>query len=177
MIAFRMDRRLNARIDASDVVQESFLDAHKRLRHFVAKPDQSFFVWLRTIAFQRLIDLHRTHLGAQGRSVSREASPTPRGPVDATTACIAAELIADCTSPSHAAMRVELSERLERALDSMDAVDREIIALRHFEELSNSEVSQVLELDKSTASKRYVRALRRFREMLAELPDFDTESL
>ena len=177
MVAFRMDRRLHGRLDASDVVQEAFLDARARLHHFVAKPLESFSVWLRLIASQRLIDLHRAHIGAQGRSVAREQRRPAGRPIDATTACIAAELVADCASPSEAAMRVEIAEKLEDALDLMDPVDREVIALRHFEELSNSEVAEVLAIEPSAASKRYVRALRRFRELLADVPGFQTELL
>ncbi|MEM7261567.1 MAG: sigma-70 family RNA polymerase sigma factor [Planctomycetota bacterium] len=173
MFHFRIDRRLRSRVDPSDVIQETYLDAAQRLRHFVAKPELSFLAWLRMVAGQRLIEVHRQHLGAQQRDarleVSRRESTTP----DATSVSIVRHLLGDLTSPSENAMRDELAERLQGILDSMDPMDREVIALRHFEELSNGEVADVLAIDKSAASKRYVRALRRLREIFAEIPGFE----
>ena len=171
-VSFRLDPRLYGRVDASDVLQESYLDAAQRLPHYLKDPSKSFFIWLRLVVGQRMIDLHRHHLGAQKRDAGQEVSLNAAGPTEATSVCLAAQLTGHLTSPSQAAIRAETRARLEAALDLMDPLDREVIALRHFEELSNGEVAEMLGLKKQSASSRYVRALRRLKEILAEMPDF-----
>lgn len=167
--SFRLDHRLRGRLDISDVLQETFLDARQRLPHFAAKPEMSILGWLRAVLTQRIVDLHREHLGAQARDVNREV-PLSLVATDATTRCLVGKLIADQSSPSEAVQRAELAAQLSAALEAMDPLDREVIALRHFEELSNGEAAEVLGLEISAASKRYVRALRRFRDVLAGIP-------
>lgn len=169
MIDLRMDRRLQGRIDSSDVLQETFLEAVQRLREYLQERSMPFVLWVRFLAGQRLLMLHRRHLGAQKREASRELSLF-RGPLpQASTASLAMQLLGHGTSPSQAAMKAELQLQLQEALYRMEPVDREIIALRHFEQLNNSETSQVLGLRKSTASSRYLRALRRLKQILREM--------
>ena len=129
-----------------------------------------FFLWLRFLVGQRLAEQHRQHLGAQARDAGREVSLYRGAMPETTTAALAAQLLGRLTSPSQAAIRAERKIRLQEALNSMDPIDREVLALRHFEQLSNGETATVLGLDKSAASKRYARALIRLKEILAALP-------
>jgi RNA polymerase sigma-70 factor, ECF subfamily len=172
MIEVRLDQRLGGRISASDVLQETFLDATKRVPHFLRKPDLPFYVWLRMVTGQRLAEVHRQHLGAQMRSMGHEVSIDRPFLACASSPCLAANLVGQLTSPSHAARRNELLKQVEGALERLDAGDREVLALRHFEELSNNEVAEILGIQKAAASKRYVRALQRLKETLAAIPDF-----
>ncbi len=169
MIAFRLDHRLRGRLDASDVIQEAYLDASSRLEEYLQNPTMSFALWLRFLVGQRLLELHRYHLGTQGRDAAREVSIF-RGPQpEASSVVLAAQLADQLTTPSEAAMRAERQTILQNALDQMDPLDREVLVLRHFEQLSNGEVAQVLGLDKLAAGKRYARALVRLKEILADL--------
>ena len=176
MVEFRMDRRLQGRVDASDVLQEAYIDAEQRVRHYLAKPEMSFFVWLRQVAIQRMIDVHRRHLDAQMRDAKQEV-PIHRGnPANATSASMAAQLVGHLTSPSQRVLRAELLDQVEIALERMDAIDREVLALRHFEQLTNNEIAEVLGVTKAAASNRYVRALSRLRDVLAKVPGFFGEA-
>jgi RNA polymerase sigma-70 factor (ECF subfamily) len=166
MVAVRLDRRLRGRIDPSDVIQEASLAAHSRLKEYALNPTMPFYLWLRWITGQRLIDQHRHHLGAKGRSAGRELSLYHGAFPEATTADLAAHLLGRLSTPSQAVIRIEQKIRLQEALNSLDPTDREILALRHFEHLSNGEAAQVLGLDKSAASKRYARALVRLKDIL-----------
>lgn len=169
MLEFRMDRRLRGREDASDILQEVYIDAHQRMRHYLKSPELSFYVWLRQLTTQRLIDVHRRHLKAEMRDVKQEVAIN-RNLLAATSGSMALQLASYLASPSQIAMHAELVVQIERSLDSMDEIDREVIALRHFEELRNSEVAEVLGLKDSAASNRYMRALSRLRETLAGIP-------
>jgi RNA polymerase sigma-70 factor (ECF subfamily) len=170
LVAIRLDRRLRGRIDASDVIQEAYLDATRRLADYLRQPDLPVFLWLRFLVCQRLQEQHRRHLGAEARDAGREVAPLPGGHLGADSAMLAAQLLGKLTTPSQAAIRAERRRLLQEALDRMDPLDREVLALRHFEQLSNGEIAQVLGLDKSAASKRYSRALVRLKEILAGLP-------
>ena len=172
MVRLRLDRRLQGRVDPSDVLQEAYLDFARRAGEFAENPEVSFFLWLRTLTGQRLQMLHRQHLGAQMRDAGREIS-LHRGPMpQATSVSLAAQLLGQLTSASAKVARAEMQIRLQEALNGMDPIDREILALRHFEELSNAETAEVLGLDPSAASSRYVRALRRLRQVLKSIPGF-----
>jgi RNA polymerase sigma-70 factor (ECF subfamily) len=171
MVEFRLDARLRGRVAPSDVLQEAYIDALKRLQHYRADPDVPFFIWLRTVAMQRLIQVHRQHLGAGMRDAAREVSIGKLAPAEASSEMIA-EFIADQTSPSLAAQRGEALAQLREALDALDGIDREVLALRHFEDLSNAEVAALLGIQPAAASKRYVRALERLKDALEKLPDF-----
>jgi RNA polymerase sigma-70 factor (ECF subfamily) len=175
MVGLRMDRFLQTRVDASDVLQEAFLEASSRLDEFIRNPAVPFYLWLRTITGQQLVAAYRRHCGTQCRDAHREVSRRSAGLPEANSGALAAQLVACATSPSGAAMQAELKDTLEKALDELDAMDREIIVLRHFEELTNSEAAQVLDLTTSAACNRYVRALERLRHVLDRFPDFASE--
>lgn len=173
MVKLRMDRRLQGRLDASDVLQEAYLDVAKRAAEYRENPSKMpVFLWLRLITGQRLMALHRHHLGAQMRNVGQEVSLHRGALPPASSISIAAMLLGRITSPTRAARRAELQERLQDILNAMDPIDREILTLRHFEELGNSETAQVLGISRSTASSRYIRAVMRLKKELAEVPGF-----
>ena len=167
MVALRLDRRLQGRVDPSDVIQDAHIEAMTRLPEYLQQPDMPFFLWLRLLVGQRLTLLHRRHLGAQARDAGREIGLYHGALPEATSAALAARLLGHLTRPSEAAVRAERKIRIQTALNAMDPLDREILALRYFEQLSNGEAAQALGLSKSTASKRYVRALQRLKEILA----------
>lgn len=175
VINFRIDARLRGRVDADDILQEAYLDAAQRIQHYLDNSTQTFFIWLRLIANQTLIDVHRRHLGAQMRDASRDMSIHAHY-ANATSMSIASQLLGHLASPSQVAMRDEVSLQLNQAIESMEPIDREVLALRHFEELTNSEVAEVLNIQQKAASIRYRRALKRLKEVLAKLPGFESES-
>jgi RNA polymerase sigma-70 factor (ECF subfamily) len=170
MIEMRMDCRLQARLDASDVLQEAFLEAVTRMDDYLRDPKLPLFLWLRLMVGERLTRLHRHHLGTRMRDAGREVS-LYRGPLPAaSSAALAAQLLGKLTSPSQAAVRAERMLRLQEALNTLDPLDREILSLRHFEELTRAEAAKVLGIEESAAAKRYVRALKRIKDILAALP-------
>jgi RNA polymerase sigma-70 factor (ECF subfamily) len=172
MVRLRLDRRLQGRLDPSDVLQEAFLDFARRAGEFAENPEVSFFLWLRALTGQRLQMLHRQHLGAKMRDAAREIS-LHRAPMpQATSVSLAAQLLGHFTSASAKVARAEMQILLQEALNGMDPIDREILALRHFEELSNAETAEVLGIDPSAASSRHVRALKRLRQVLKSIPGF-----
>jgi RNA polymerase sigma-70 factor (ECF subfamily) len=171
MVSWRIDRRLNSRIDPSDVLQEAYIDATQRVRGYLDKPTMPFSLWLRLLTGRRLLELHRQHLGAKMRDASLELSLEHGHWPPANPDCLAAHLTAQLTSPSQAVIRAEQEARLIAALDRMDPIDREVLVLRHFDELSNNEVAALFGIQKAAASHRYVRALERLREILAGLTD------
>jgi RNA polymerase sigma-70 factor (ECF subfamily) len=152
LVDFRLDTRLRGRVDPSDVLQDSFMDASQRLPHFVQGPSLPFFVWLRQVAIQRLVEVHRRHLGAEKRSANRERRVQASMTSSVTSASLAFQLVCRLASPSDVLVRNELTGQLHKALESMDPIDREVLALRHFEELSNDETAAALGLQKSAAS-------------------------
>ena len=170
IIRFRLDYRLAGRVAPADVIQDAFISAQARLDHFRGKPDMPFFVWLRLIVQQQLIDLHRQHLQAEKRDVRKEISIEQPQASPQTSLAIAAYLVGNATSPSRAYSRGERIRMIEQALNAMEEIDREVIALRHFEELSNNEVAEVLQIGVQAASKRYVRAMKRMKEIVAAIP-------
>jgi RNA polymerase sigma-70 factor, ECF subfamily len=170
MVALRLDPRLHGRIDPSDVIQETFLEASARLAAYLRRPTMPFFLWLRFLAGQKLVTLHRHHLGTRMRDAGREVALYRGRLPEATSAALAAQLLGHETRPSEAAIRAELKVRLQEALNSMDPLDREILALRHFEQLSQAEAAHVLGLTDSGACRRHLRALKRLKEILSNLP-------
>jgi len=172
IVDLRLDPRLAARVDASDVLQEAFLEACKRLPRYLDDPRVSVFIWLRGVTLDTLIHVHRRHLAEMrdaGRDVSLRAGLAP----PATSISLAGCLVADLTSPSQAAIRDETARKIEDVLGAMDEIDREVLILRHFEQLSNDEVASVIGVKKAAASRRYVRALARFREVVETIPGCD----
>jgi RNA polymerase sigma-70 factor (ECF subfamily) len=172
MVRIRLDRRLQGRVDPSDVLQEAFLDVARRAGEYAAKPVMPPFLWLRFLTGQRLLAIHRQHLGAQMRDAGQEVSLYRGALPQATSASLAAQLLGKLTSPTQAALRAEMQIRLQEALNTMDPLDREILTLRHFEELSNNETAAVLGIQKAAASNRYVRALKRLKDVLTSMPGF-----
>ena len=172
MLQFRMDPRLRARTDLSDILQEAYIDAYSRRCHYARKPEMSFYVWLRQVTMQRLIDLHRKHLLADKRDVRQEVRFEAGDIGAATSAVMANHLVDQMVTPSEVVIREEMVAQLELTLESLDDVDREVLALRHFEELRNGEVAEVLGISEAAASNRYVRALARLRQDLEKIPDF-----
>jgi RNA polymerase sigma-70 factor (ECF subfamily) len=170
MVALRLDRRLQRRIDASDVIQEAYLEAWTRLAEYLRTPTMPFFLWLRFLVGQRLVTLHRKHLGVHMRDPGVEVSLHQGGLPEASSAALAAQLLGHDTRPSEAAIRAEMKVRLEQVLNGMDPIDREVLALRHFEQLSRAEIAHLLEISEAAVSKRYIRALRRLKELLSSLP-------
>jgi RNA polymerase sigma-70 factor, ECF subfamily len=172
MVELRLDARLRGRVSPSDILQESYIGALQRLPHYQASSDIPLFVWLRAVTMQRLIDVHRRHLGGQVRDASREIRLGEVEAIEAGTGQIA-ELIANTTSPSLAARRGEIMAVVREALEQLDAIDREVLVLRHFEQMSNHEAAAALEIKPAAASKRYVRAVERLKTVLEQIPGFE----
>jgi RNA polymerase sigma-70 factor (ECF subfamily) len=170
MIAVRLDPRLHGRFDPSDVLQETYLDAFSRLPEYVREPRLPFFLWIRYLTGHHLGRIHRDHLGRQMRDAGREVSLYQGAMPEASSAALAAQLMGKECRPSELAVRAERMLRLQEALNRMNPIDREVLALRHFEHLTRAETAQVLGLSEAAAAKRYLRALERLREMLALLP-------
>jgi RNA polymerase sigma-70 factor (ECF subfamily) len=167
MVQLRLDRRLQGRVDPSDILQEAFLDVSGRAADCAGRAEMPFFLWLRMMTGQKLLEVHRRHLGTQARDASREISLC-QGYPEVNSNLLASQLLGQLTSASQAAMRAEQQVRLEAILNGMEPIDREILTLRHFEELTNAEVAQVLGLSKSATSNRYVRALTRLKDLLSD---------
>jgi RNA polymerase sigma-70 factor (ECF subfamily) len=170
MVELRLDRRLQARIDASDVVQEAYVDAVTRLDEYLRDPRYPLFLWLRLLVGERLLKLHRHHLGTQMRDAGLEVSIYRGALPEASSAALAAQLLGKHTSPTQAAVRAERMMRLQDALNTLDPMDREVLSLRHFEEMSLAETALSLGIEESAAAKRYIRALKRLKTILANMP-------
>lgn len=166
MVTFRLHPSLQGRIDADDVLQDAWLRAVDRIGHFYQDAGSSSFLWFRAIVIQTLLDLHRFHLGAQKRSAVRELSIETAWSSATTSSCLAFHLSDSARSPSSNASHAELTKQLDSVLMGMNDIDREILALRHFEALSNSEVARLLNLTEQAASVRYIRALGRLKQIL-----------
>ena len=166
MVSFRLDRRLYGRIDPADVLQEAYVEVAKRIESYLADPQVSFFIWIRGLTWQTLLLTHRKHLDVQKRDARQEQSLAKQSPGDNTATSIASRLAGSFTSPSQGAIREEQHDRLQLTLEQMDATDREVLALRHFEQLSNKEVSELLGISKTAASNRYMRALVRMKAIM-----------
>jgi RNA polymerase sigma-70 factor (ECF subfamily) len=168
--AFRLDERLKSRVSADDVLQEVYVAAAKRIAHYAASEYTSPFLWLRSLLSQTLIDIHRRHMGAEKRSVARETRiDAPRNRAGATSSALAIQIASNATTPGMAFARADMVEMVRVAIGQMEEGDQEVLALRHFEEFSNSEVAEFLDITQKAASIRYVRALRRLRDILAQV--------
>ena len=166
MIDLRLDRAIARRVDASDVVQEVLLEASRRLQDYLRNPAMPFYLWLRHIAKDHIIDAHRRHRQAQKRGVDREQPLAPAGWADRSSLELAAQFVDQELTPASAALRQELERRLHDAIGQLDEDDREVILMRHFEQLSNQEVATELQLTEAAASMRYLRAVRKLRDLL-----------
>jgi RNA polymerase sigma-70 factor (ECF subfamily) len=166
MIDLRLDPAIAARLDASDVVQEVLLEASRRLDSYLRSPAMPFHLWLRHIAKDHIIDAHRKHRLAQRRGVDREQPVLPAALANHSSAELTAQFVDPELTPASAAMQQELERRLHLAIGRLEEEDREIILLRHFEQLSNQDVATLHGLSEPAASMRHLRALRRLRELL-----------
>jgi RNA polymerase sigma-70 factor (ECF subfamily) len=172
MVRLRLSCRLQRRVNDSDVLQEACLEVAQRLKEYVRAPQLPFFLWLRHLTVLKLAEVHRRHLGAQMRDADREVSLHRGGLPEADSASLAARLLGKLTTPSQAAIKAEQRIYVQEALNSMDPIDREVLALKHFEQLSTSEIAEVLGLSKAGAGSRYLRAIKRLREVLSRMPGF-----
>jgi RNA polymerase sigma-70 factor (ECF subfamily) len=170
MVEFRLDRRIQARVDASDVIQEAYVEVVNRLDEYLREPNYPLFLWLRLIVGEKLLKLHRHHLGTQMRDAGLEVSIYRGALPAASSAALAAQLLGQHTSPTQAVVRAERILRLQEAINALDPVDREVLSLRHFEEMSLAETALSLGIEESAAAKRYVRALKRLKATLANMP-------
>jgi RNA polymerase sigma-70 factor (ECF subfamily) len=166
MITLRLDRRILGKVEADDILQDVFVEAARRIQHYLDQPSVPLFVWLRQITHQILIDTHRRYLGAKMRDVNQEVTLYRMGSGGTSSAFLVAKLADSLTTPSQFAVREETLSELRTALEKLEEIDREVLVLRHLEELSNNEVAQILGIHKYAASKRYLRALERLRSVM-----------
>ena len=174
MVRARLDRALARRVDASDIVQDVLLEASQRLPEYFRDPRMPFPLWLRQMAQDRIIDTHRRHRVAARRSLDREQPLVAYG--DQSSIQLAAQLRDLQLTPAAATIRRELERRFLAALEDLPEEDREIIVLRHFEHLSNSEAAEALGLTPPAAGMRHLRAVRRLRAILGEAPSQNSPS-
>jgi RNA polymerase sigma-70 factor (ECF subfamily) len=170
MVELRLDPRIGARLDASDVIQDAFLDVDRDLDAYLADPKLPALLWLRLHVGRRLATLHRKHLGTRMRDAGQEIALFQGALPQASSAALASMLLGQHTSPTQAAVRAERILRLQEALNSLDPIDREVLALRHFEQLSRAEAALVLGITQDAGAKRYFRALKRLKDVLATMP-------
>ena len=168
MIDLRMDRAIQQRVDASDIVQDVLMEANRRLKEYLKDPVMPFHLWLRHMAHDRMIDAHRRHRQAARRSLDREQPLVAARYLDQSTLDLAGQLADRELTPAAAATWHELQRRFQAALDTLEEQDQEVVLMRHFEHLGNSEVAQALGLSEAAAGMRYLRAMRRLREKLDE---------
>lgn len=166
MIHLRLDQQIKRRIDVSDVVQEVLVEASRRLQDYLANPGMPFHLWIRQIAKDRIIDAHRRHRVSAKRSVDREQPLAPTAPIDQSTIDLAGQLCDPQLTPAAAATQRELAVHVQAAIQKLDENDRDIILMRHYEQLSNQEIAAALTLTEPAASMRYLRALKRLRKIL-----------
>ncbi|MCO6457094.1 MAG: sigma-70 family RNA polymerase sigma factor [Pirellulaceae bacterium] len=164
MVRLRLDARVQRRIDASDVLQEAFAEVGVRLSDYLRQPTMPFFVWVRFLVGQKILQLHRHHLGVKARDACREISLHHGSLPQASSAHLAAQLIDGLTAPSQGAIKAEMRLQLQEALNRLEPIDREILALRHFEHLTMAEAAEVLGIKLTAACNRYVRALARLKQ-------------
>src|SRR5262245_1702428 len=170
MVELRMDPRLRARLDASDVVQEAYIELAGDLEAYRANAKLPPLLWMRLHVGRRLTTLHRKHLGTHMRDAGLEISLYREALPQASSAALASMLLGRHTSPTQAAQRAGRMIRVQEALNTLDPIDREVLALRHFEQLSRAETAQVLGISPETGAKRYFRALKRLEKVLAAMP-------
>jgi len=168
MVAVRLDARLSGRIDPSDVLQEAYIDAAEQLPAYAADPKYPLFLWLRLVTGHRLAKLHRFHLGRQIRDAAREVPLDGRSLPDASSTALAIQLLGHDSEPPDHAERREEYDRVLAALNSLVPMDREVLTLRHFEQLTTPEVAQTLGISPAAAAKRYLRAIERLRAAMVQ---------
>jgi len=173
MVHLRLNRRLAGRVDDSDVLQESYLEASKRLDEYVKAPTIPFFLWLRNMTELKLAEVHHRHFGAELRNADCGLTLHRGGLPMVDSVSLAAQLLGKSTARSEAAIKAETRLMVQEALNNMDPIDREVLALKHFEQLSTAEIAEVLGLSKAGAGSRYLKAIKRLRQLLEPIPGFD----
>ena len=168
LVRMRLDRKIQRRVDVSDVVQDVLIEANRRLKTYLENPVMPFHLWIRHIARDRIIDAHRRHRGSAKRSVDREQAMVIPGGFGKSSIILAAQLVDSEKTPAARTMEKELARRVEEAISDLDDVDAEVIVMRHYEQLTNREIAQALELTEPAASMRYLRAVRRLRELMQQ---------
>lgn len=166
LVRLRMDPSMRRRVNEGDVLQETWIDIAERVDAYLEDPKMPFYLWMRFLAMQKVLRLRRHHVGTKKRDARREVQRAPGMSPAATSVVLVNHLLGKGTSPTQATARAEVQHRLTAALDAMNPQDREALVLRHFEGLTNAETAQVLGIDTSAASKRYLRALERIRAIL-----------
>jgi RNA polymerase sigma-70 factor (ECF subfamily) len=170
MVRLRLDRRLQGRVDPGDVIQEAFATMSGRSAE--CPPSESAFVWMRNVTGETLRKIHQEYFGATvditGQDVSLYRGALP----EANSVSLAAQLLGRLTLAAEEAERAEKQIRLQEALNGMNPLDREILALRHFEELSNPEAAEVLGISQAEASKLFIGALKRLKDIVSSIPGF-----
>ena len=161
LVDLRMQDDLRGRVDPSDVVQETLLVVSRKVDDFVERRPTSFRLWIRRKALERLVEMSRKHHAGK-RSVRREVTLS-----NASSMAVARHFLGN--SPSHALQQQEMANCARQAIQTLSEIDREVLLLRHVEELTNTEVAELLEISPDTASRRYGRAIRRLSEKLIEL--------
>lgn len=167
LVQVRLDRKVQRRVDVSDVVQEVMAEASKRLQKYLENPEMAFHLWLRQIAWDHIIDTYRRHRVSAKRNMDREQSMTVAGP-DRSAVELAVQLCDPGMTPAAAAAQREIARRVEGSIERLDPQDREVILMRHYEHLTNLEIATALGLNPPAASMRYLRAVRRLRQLLEE---------
>ncbi len=168
-VSFRMDRRVRARVGSNDVVQEAYLECARRLESYLEEPKASVFLWCRFLVLQRLLQLHRQHLGRDVRDAGRELSINQGVQAGASSLILADHLIDSHTSPTRAAARAEAKVRVTAALEEMGEIDREIVMLRNFEQMNSAQAAEVLGIAHDAARKRYLRALKKLKTIFEKI--------
>jgi RNA polymerase sigma-70 factor (ECF subfamily) len=172
MVRLRLDRRLHGRVDASVIVEEARAEIYKRLSDYAAMPEMPLFLWMRQVTGERLQAVHAAHLGATVDAAGQDVSLFRGALPEANSVSLAAQLLGRFVSAGQEAERAERQFRLQEALNGMDQRDREILALRHFEDMDTGEAALVLGISRTEASNAYVRALKRLKDILSRMPGF-----
>lgn len=163
MIGMRLDPAISSREDASDIVQNVMIEAHRRLGEYLKKPTMPFLLWLRHIAMDHIIEAHRRHRQAQRRSLDREQSIHSSLGKDDSDADLGDPFVDRAMTPASAAIQSEIRNRIEESIEAMPEEDRLILRLRHKDQLSNQEVAVILKISEAAASMRYLRAIRKLK--------------
>ncbi len=163
LVDLRMDQMVKRRVDASDIVQDVLVEANRRLPDFLESSTVPFHLWLRGLARDRMIDAHRRHRVAGRRSVDREVPMVAPGISDQSVLDLAQQLNDPRYTPASAALQHELTEQFQKTLEELAETDREVVFMRHFEQLSNQEIAQALDITEAAASMRYLRAVKRLK--------------
>ena len=166
LIAIRMDQKIQRRVDVSDVLQDVLVEANRRLQDYLSNAAMPFHLWIRQIARDRIIDAHRRHRVSAKRSVDREQVLQLGATDDRSSIMLLNEVCDQELTPAAQATQKEMAEAVERAISQLGDQDAEIVIMRHYEKLSNQEVAEALGLSEPAASMRYLRAVRRLRELL-----------